>query len=86
MNICHGICHLILIFLLLSSLAKTPFSAFDLYHYRSRDNEVSLLTQQVSQLKKYIGESEQARSVELWKQELEAVRAKNKVTQDFKIM
>ncbi len=48
-------------------------------HTRSRDNEVSLLSQQVSQLKKYIGESEQARSVELWKQELEAVRAKNKV-------
>ncbi len=79
---------LILKFLLLFSLTTTSFIAlnFDLHHFRSRDNEVSLLTQQVSQLKKYIGESEQARSVELWKQELEAVRAKNKVTQDFQIM
>ncbi len=37
------------------------------------------LTEQVAQLKKYIGESEGARSAELWKQQVQALTAQNQV-------
>ena len=46
---------------------------------RSKENEMGSLNKQILQLKKYIGESEEARSVELWKQQIQTLNAKTKV-------